>query len=126
MTEQNNEALAERARADFQKNASSILALGAKHNKRDLAEKAIGDGLSIEQFRGVVLDAIADAPLEMPTDLGMTKKERNEDYSLLRAIRGAMSGGVSGYELEVSNEIAKRTGKDPRGFMFQPIFSNVI
>lgn len=116
MTEQNNEALAERARADFQKNASSILALGAKHNKRDLAEKAIGDGLSIEQFRGVVLDAIADAPLEMPTDLGMTKKERNEDYSLLRAIRGAMSGGVSGYELEVSNEIAKRTGKDPRGF----------
>lgn len=42
-----------------------------------------------------------------------------KEYSLLRALRCAMSGRpVDGLEGEVSQEIAKRSGKSPQGFYF--------
>ena len=54
------------AKAEFAKTSAEILALGAKHNKRDLANKAIGEGYSVEQFRGALLDVIGnDKPLEV-------------------------------------------------------------
>ena len=49
------EAAAE-ARTEYAKATGEILALGSKHNRRDLAEDAIGKGLSVEQFRGVLLE----------------------------------------------------------------------
>jgi len=69
MTEQNvdeiREAASEAAKRDFQKNAGEIIKLAQKHNRRDLADQAIGDGLSVAQFRGVLLDAIGEGtPLE--------------------------------------------------------------
>ena len=51
-----DEARAEAARdatQNYAKQVREILALGAKHNRRDLAEESISKNLSIEQFRGV-------------------------------------------------------------------------
>lgn len=108
-----------KAKAEALRSAKEILDLGKHHNQRELAEDAIANGLSIEQFRGVLLDNISnDKPLETaPADLGLNEKEKGE-YSLLRAINAAATGDwrQAGYERELSDEIAKRSGKEARGF----------
>ena len=48
----------------------------------------------------------------------MNEKEKRS-YSLMNGIRSITDGhGVSGLEKEVSDEIAKRTGREPEGFYF--------
>ena len=57
-------------------NSKEILDLAARHNKRDLADEAISEGLSVEEFRGVLLENISnDKPLETPSEIGLTEKE---------------------------------------------------
>ena len=64
------------AKAEFKRNSKEIIDLAVKHNKRDLADKAIGDGISVEEFRGVLLENISnDTPLETPSEIGMTKNK---------------------------------------------------
>ena len=71
-----------------------IIDLAARHNKRDLADKAISDGISVEEFRGVLLENISNnTPLETPSEIGMTKEEVRE-FSLVRAIRAMAKGGA--------------------------------
>ena len=109
---------AEAAKREFQKNAQEITALGARHNKRDLAEKAIGEGQSVEQFRGLLLDAIGEGQaLEQSAgDIKLSAKEQR-DYSFMKAVRGLVNGsGLNGLEAEINDEIAMRTGKAARGF----------
>ena len=107
------------ARSDFAKEAKEIIALATKHNKRDLADDSIAQGHSLEQFRGILLENISnDAPLETPpAEVGLNSQER-KSYSLLRAVQAASSGDwtKAGFEREISDEIAKRTGKEARGF----------
>jgi HK97 family phage major capsid protein/HK97 family phage prohead protease len=110
------EAAAE-ARTEYAKATGEILALGAKHNRRDLAEAAIGKGHSVEQFRGALLEAIGDAkPLEVAEPDIAPKEERQ--FSFIRAIRASATGDwrEAGYEREVSDEIARQSGRTPKGF----------
>ena len=102
------------AAADRSKEIGEILSLAARHNQRGFADQAIRDGASLAQFRGALLDKIADKPLDV-ADVDMTPKEQRE-YSLMNAIRGAQAGRFDGFEREVSDELAKRYGKEPRGF----------
>ena len=122
MTEVNHEeireAAAEAAKRDFQKNASEIINLAVKHNRRDLADQAIGAGQSVAQFRATLLDAIGEGkPLEQSAGaVDMSEKEQRS-YSFIKAVRGLVNGsGLQGLEREVSEEIAKRTGREARGF----------
>jgi len=107
------------ARSAVAKEAKEILALATKHNKRDLADASIGEGHTLEQFRGILLNNISDdTPLETPVaEVGLNEKQRGQ-YSFLNAIRAASSGDWSkaGLEREISNEIANRSGKEARGF----------
>jgi len=112
------EAAAEAAKRDFQKNASEIINLAVKHNRRDLADQAIGEGQSVAQFRATLLDAIGEGkPLEQSAGaVDMSAKEQR-DYSFIKAVRGLVNGsGLQGLEREVSEEIAKRQGREARGF----------
>ena len=108
---------AEAERAAYSKQVPENIALGAKHNKRDLADEAVGKGYSIEQFRGLLLEKIGDAkPLEVAEpDLTPTEQKR---YSLMRAIRAAASNDwrEAGFEREVSDEIGRVSGRTPKGF----------
>lgn len=76
-----DEARAEAARdatQNYAKQVREILALGAKHNRRDLAEESISKNLSIEQFRGVLLQEIGDAkPLEV-AEPDLTPREQKK------------------------------------------------
>ena len=107
----------ESARAAYSKQVTEIIALGAKHNKRDFAEESIGKGHSIEQFRGLLLEKIGDAkPLEVG-EPDLTPREQNS-YSLMRAIRAAASNDwrEAGFEREVSDEIGHVSGRTAKGF----------
>ena len=111
------------AKAEFKRNSKEILNLATKHNKRDLADKAISDGISVEEFRGVLLENISNnTPLETPSEIGMTKKEVRE-FSLVKAIRAMANPSDrkaqedAAFEFECSAEAARQYGKDAQGIM---------
>ena len=114
---------ADAAKKEMAKNSKEILDLAAKHNKRDLAHKAIGEGISVEEFRGVLLENISnDTPLETPSEIGMTKEEVRE-FSLVRAINALANPTdrraqeAAAFEFECSNEAARQQGKTAQGIM---------
>jgi HK97 family phage major capsid protein/HK97 family phage prohead protease len=102
------------AAAERSKEINEMLGLAAKHNQRSFADESIRQGMTLAQFRGALLDKIADKPLDV-ADVELTQKEERQ-YSLINAIRSAQSGRFDGFEREVSEELAKRYGKEPRGF----------
>ena len=111
------EALTRKAREAESTRVAEIMALGAAKNMRDKAVQSIQDGLSVEQFRGVVIDAL---PVAQPLEVGepdLTPREQ-QNYSLMRAIRAAASNDwrEAGFEREISDEIGKISGRTPKGF----------
>jgi len=111
------------AKAEFKRNSKEIIDLAARHNKRDLADKAISDGISVEEFRGVLLENISNnTPLETPSEIGMTKKEVRQ-FSLVKAIRAMANPSdrkaqeEAAFEFECSAEAARQYGKDAQGIM---------
>lgn len=119
--EVNLDAVRAEAAAAAARNASEIVALGARHNVSDLAQKALAEGKSIDQFRGEVLEVIGNKPLENK-EIGLSKKERQE-YSVVRAIR-ALSNPTdraaqeaARFELEASAAAARAYGTTAQGVM---------
>ena len=94
-----------------------IMALGKRHNLVDLAVDAVSNQMPTDQFRGQLLEKIADKPLEVDHSVGLNQRETRE-YSLMNGIRSLMSGEGS-FEKEVSQELQQRYGQDPRG-MYVP------
>ena len=113
------EAVKAEAARSAAKETAEMYRLASKHNKRDLADKAIQDGKSLAEFRGDLLDVIGSKPLD-DSEIGMNKQEvRN--FSLMKAIR-AMSNPsdrkaqeAAAFEFEAAAEAAKRDGVDPQG-----------
>lgn len=100
------------------KNDSEILALAAKHNKRDLGEIAIREGQSIDAFRGQLLDVIGDEkPLETPAAVVDAPVAEKRSYSLGRMIQAQVTGDWSqaGFEREMNDEIARKCGRSAEG-----------
>jgi HK97 family phage major capsid protein/HK97 family phage prohead protease len=106
------------AAAERSKEINEIVGLAVKHNQRAFADEAIRQGMTLPQFRGALLEKIADKPLEV-ADIELTQKEQRQ-YSLINAIRSAQTGRFDGFEREVSEELAKRYGKEARGFYVPP------
>jgi len=106
------------------KNDAEILALAAKHNKRDLGETAIAKGMSVDAFRGTLLEAIGEKPLDIaPANVEASVKEKRE-YSLGRMIQAQVTGDwrKAGFEREVNDEIASRIGREAEG-VYVPDFA---
>ena len=111
------------ARKEFQKNSKEIIDLGVRHNKRDLANQAIKDGVSVEEFRGELLETISnDIPLETPSEIGLTQKETKR-FSIMRAIN-AMANPTdrkaqeaAAFEMECSEAAQRAYGKTAQGVM---------
>lgn len=111
-------AEAERARI------ATISALGDKFSNKDLARSLVDGGKSIDEARAAFLEIVGQGKkpvVEGASDLPLTDKEKR-DYSVVRAIRAAVTGkwDDAGFERECSAAIAKRTGKDTAGF-FMPL-----
>lgn len=117
-------AKAEAVRAARKDNVE-ILALAAKHNKRELGEKAIAEGTTLAQFRGELLNVIGDEkPLDIKaSEIDATPTEKRR-YSLGRMIQAQVTGDwrSAGFEREVNEEIARRVGKSADG-VYVPDFA---
>jgi len=114
------------AQADFKRNSKEIIDLAKRHNKADLGNQAIQDGLSVEEFRGMLLENISnDKPLETPSEIGLDKQEIRR-FSILRAIR-AMANPTdrklqeeAAFEFECSEAAGKIYGKTAQGVLLPP------
>jgi len=102
-----------------------IYAVAEKHNQKSLADESIKNGLSVAEFKGVILEKIGNQPIATRSDeVGLSKKEQR-NYSLAKGVKAMATGNWSGAELEkeASDEIAKRSGKSARG-IFVPSDAN--
>lgn len=108
-----------------------ITELGRNHQLGQLADHAIADGTSVEEFRKAALDAVfkrAGQPLAMrqadgdPT-VGLTDNEIRQ-FSMLRALRhcldpnNAQFRNEAGFEIEVSQAAIKKRGREVQGAGF--------
>lgn len=117
------EAAADAAKT-VQRNAKEIMILARKHNKADMGEDALGRGLSLDEFRGELLEAIGNEPLDTPAHVVDAPVKEQREYSLGKMIRAQMSGDwrEAGFEREIHDEIARRTGKQCEG-IYVPDFA---
>ena len=121
MSEIDINVVAEEARSSRNKEVASIIELGAKHSRSDMAAKAVAENKSLDQFRGELLEVIGDKPLET-AEVGLTKKEVRE-FSVMRAIRAMANPSDrqaqedARFEMEVSEAAQRATGRSARGVM---------
>lgn len=123
MSESINVAAVEaEARKAAQKNAAQIIELGSKHSRSDLAQKAISEGRSIEEFRGILLDEVGSTRALETQEIGLTKKEAGR-FSLVRAINALANPTdrraqeAAAFEFECSRAAAEEYGKNAQGIM---------
>lgn len=100
-----------------QKNAKEIMTLARKHNKASMGEEALGRGASIDDFRGELLEAIGNEPLDTPAHVVDAPVKEQRAYSLGKMLRAQVTNDWrdAGLEREMHEEIVKRTGKEARG-----------
>ena len=107
---------------DYAKEAKEIVATakalrGKVDNVDDLAQQALSEGKTLEQFRTMCLGKLPEIkPLEKPILHDVNPKDWRR-YSLTRAICSQMPGGkLDGFEAEVHAELTSRLGQSAQGF----------
>ena len=107
--------IADNVRKNEMNRIREIESIGSELNKQEMARQYINDGRSVEEFSKDVIKTLK--PVEVkPENIEMSPKEVRE-YSMLRAVEASLSGDWSraGLELEASQEVAKKSGKENRG-----------
>ncbi len=116
------EAVQAEARKAEQRNAAQIVELGARHSKSDMAQRAIAEGRSIEEFRGELLEEIGSSKALESKEIGMTPKEVKR-FSLLRAVNALANPHdrkaqeAAAFEFECSRAAAEQYGRSAQGVM---------
>lgn len=124
MTEEvkNETPVVEVSRNDVAKDIDQILEMGDAFGQQDLAREFVKKGATVEGFRSALLGKLKEKKAEVElANVDMSRKEQRE-YSLMNAIRAQITGNWkdAGLEREVSDELAKRFGKEARG-IFMPM-----
>ena len=124
MSEIDMDAVRQEAAKAARKDAKEIMSLARKHNKADLGEDAIGRGVSIDEFRGELLQAIENQPLDTPVNVIDAPVKEKRQYSLGRMVQAQISGDWrnAGFEREMNDEIARRVGREAEG-IYVPDFA---
>ncbi len=115
----------EEARKAEQSRVRELLALGKAHGREEEAQQAIEDGTELEQFRAELLDSLKierEEKGKVTMNAPNVQVPEKREYNLNRAILSLdpNSNVDAGFEREVSQEIAKRRGKQPQG-IFTPL-----
>lgn len=107
-------------RANVAKENDEILELGSRHNQGVLARKAIREGISIEDFRGQLLNSLpTDEPLETK-EIGLTDKE-SRSFSILKAVNAMANPSdrraqeAAKFEFECSDAAKDKYGRNSQG-----------
>jgi HK97 family phage major capsid protein len=117
--------------------------IGAQFNKRDIASKAIHDGTSVADFRGIILNAVGEQTVQERNDakngIGLTKKEAQQ-FRFTRLMLGLVGQArgdknlvdLAKFELDAVNAASEQKGNDigKRGYALpievlrQPLVEN--
>lgn len=124
----NLDAARAQAAQDERTRINTITALGEKFGQQELARKLVADGTSLDAARSAVLEALGARQMPVgdvsltPGFVDMSARDA-KTYSLCRALLAGASRNweKAGFELEVSNAIAKRTGRDGSDGFFLPV-----
>lgn len=107
---------------------ASIEGMCKAHNiGEELRRGLIQKGATVDEARAAVLDAVLARGATPAVNMGadhnpdLTDREKAK-YSMIRAINAAVNNDwkAAGFELEVSNDIAKRSGRSPSNGFFAP------
>ncbi len=95
------------------------IARGVAHlipNIRDMADSAVSEGWTPQQFRAYILDRLPSAaPVMRPAVAEVPARDMGR-YSILKMVRSLVENRpVDGLEKEVSDELTRQTGMQPRG-----------
>lgn len=99
-----------------------LLAIGEKFQCEALAKKAIREDWSVDELKDRVIAERGKArPIVDSPSIGLTAKEA-DSFSICRAALALSQGrrDLAPFELEVSNAVASRMGKQPQG-LFIPM-----
>lgn len=121
MNEQVNVQEHEQRGADYaRKQIGEIIAIGQQYKCADLAAEAVRAGKTVDEFKSIVLERMANKPLDS-ADIGMTKKEA-QHFSFMRAINALANPGdrkaqeAARFEREASDAFAAKFGRSAQGF----------
>jgi HK97 family phage major capsid protein/HK97 family phage prohead protease len=101
------------------KTVNDIIAIGEQYKCTDLASEAIRSGKTVEQFKSIVMEKMANKPVET-ADIGLTDKEVKR-FSVMRAINALANVGdraafeAAAFEREASEAVAKKLGRSAQG-----------
>jgi HK97 family phage major capsid protein len=100
--------------ANERKQATEIIALGdqfERYNGKAIAREALEKGQTVDQVRGLIMNAMTAAQTTQVTNLDLSPKETRK-FSVFKAIRAMTDKSWKGaeFEQECHNEILKRTG----------------
>ena len=102
-----------------------ILNYGRRHNRQDLASKAVRGGLSVAEFRGVLLDAMGEHEPIDPSPVADVPIKDLRKYSIQKVLRLLAAKTLSinpqdayedaRFEMEVSEGVSDKLGQAARG-----------
>lgn len=106
-------------------NATEIAKLANEHGFNNRTAEWLESGRSAESIAKEILAMKSNTrAIETADPVVLTEKESKE-YSVVRAMLNAANGRRDGFEFEVSDEIAKRTGRETLGFFVPTNMNNV-
>lgn len=121
-----NTNAAKRAVEAERERVAEIHAIGNDYGERypgvrEVADNAIETGLTVDEFRQRALNAMKTVPCQL-AGFSNGADYSSRQYSLTRAVSAMIdpSSCDAGFEREVSQEIAHRSGRKPRG-MYMPM-----
>jgi HK97 family phage major capsid protein/HK97 family phage prohead protease len=108
-------------RQEERERIAAITAAGTKYGCVEIAQKAVNDGMTLDQARQLMADKILtknQSSVAQPLEpLGFSSRETKK-YSIRKAIlykMGQISPSEAGLEIEASNAIATKLGKPAEG-----------
>lgn len=111
----------EAARKEEQDRVRQIMAIADQHHARDLADKAVAEGHSVDQMRAAVLERLGKiTPVTTTAEIGLSSDEKR-NFSMLKVINALANPGdkrayeAAAFEFDCSRAVADVLRKTPQG-----------
>lgn len=110
----------QRGAENVQKRVNEIISIGQQYKCTELAAEAIRSGKTIDEFKSMVMEKMANAPINS-SDIGMSPAEV-KNFSFMRAINALANPGdrkaqeAAKFEREASDAFAGKFGRSAQGF----------
>lgn len=118
MSDLDIKAVEAEAKKSAQQDAAKMIELGARHNQVEMAQNAIAQGRSIEDFRSELLDTVGSKAAVQPQNIGMSEKEIRK-FSIVKAVRALANPHDRKAQEDAAFEFecSRATGRNTQGII---------